>query len=385
MAVTSVKISHEGWTGSADIREGRKYTVSYIVQVDDPQDGVDTILNSSLMPTVGESYRVGNDRDDLVALKSINCTPVSGSRNLWTATGSFEKIKPQEGDEGDPTQGTDAETGEPTPDPTRWGAMLQWSTVRVARAAEWGTYLGQRRYSKDQNQNARVPLSKVSMNFAETLPKVHEFTRGDALNRVINGVAITNSVFHPYDPPPEVDYTRINLRYQFNTNHFPNTFISKVNTINRHGFEIVHSVTVKDDNGKDKDLITKFFVAKHTMKILGVQCQAKTLNGIGYFDVTVETEIDEMYGYRLNILDRGYATEKPAYDPEDSSYDNPFGSTPIMDENGNRTAEPVLLDGHGKRLDLRNNAAVYLEYGVYPEKAFTALKLDQPNKMKNVK
>ena len=384
MAVTSVTVSHEGWTGSADIREGRKYQVTYIVQVNDPQDGADSILSSSLMPSVGSSYDVGNDRDDRAALKSIALTPQSGSRNLWTAVATYEKIKPEEGDDGSPTEGTNPETGEPEPDPTKWGAMLTWSTVRVARAANWGAYLGQRHFTKEQNQaQGQVPLVRNSFNFQEGLPKVQNFAMGNMFG-VSNGIPITNSVFHPYDPPPEVDYTRIKLNYQFNTDHFPVKFMDWTNTINRHEFTIDHSITVKDEDDNDKDLITRFVVGAYSMKILGVTCQAKTVNGIGYFDVGVETEIDEMFTYRMNILDRGYATQKDGDRADDPNYDNPFGSEPITDGNGNRTAEPVLLNGRGKQLDLRDNAAIYLEYGVYPEKAFTALKFDQPNQMKNV-
>lgn len=385
MAVTSVTVSHEGWTGSADIREGRKYQVTYIVQVNDPQDGADSILSSSLMPSVGSSYDVGNDRDDRAALKSIALTPQSGSRNLWTAVATYEKVKPEEGDDGSPTEGTNAETGEPEPDPTLWAANLQFSTVRVSRAAEWGAYFGQRRFTKQQNQAAFVPLVRRSMNFKKGIPIIKDFARGDVQGRIINGVAITNSVFHPYDPAPEVDYSRINIRYNFNTDHFPTRYLKFVNAINRNAFTIDHSVTVKDEDDNDKDLITKFFVPKYCMKILGCNVQAKSVNGIGFFDVTVETEVDTLFGYRLNILDRGYSTTADGYKADDPAYENAFSSTPILDEHGQRSSEPVLLDGNGEPLNLEENAAVYLEYGVYPEKAFTALKFDQPNQMKNVK
>lgn len=385
MAVTSVKISHEGWTGSHDILEGRKYQVTYHVQVDNPQDGVSTILDSFLMPSTGSTYLVGNDRDDRVTLKSLSVSPVAGSRNLWTATGTFEMIKPEEGDDGDPSSGKNAETGEPEPDPTKWAAMLQFSTVRVSRVAEWGAYLGQRHYTKNQNQNQQVDLKKVHMSSDTNLPRVQEFPRGDKQGRVINGVAITNSVFHPYEPAPEVDYSRINIRFNFNSNHFPQKYLDWVNTINRHDFTISHSVTVKDDDDNDKDLVTNFFVPKYCMKIQGVSAQAKEVNGIGYFDVSIETEVDTLFGYRLNILDRGYAKQKTLKDKrDDPEYDNYFGSTPIVDDLGNRVAEPVLLNGKGAQLDLRDNAAIYLEYGVYPEKTFTALKFGQPNQMKNV-
>jgi len=86
----------------------------------------------------------------------------------------------------------------------------------------------------------------------------------------------------------------------------------------------------------------------------------------------------------VNILDRGYSTTADGYKADDPAYENAFSSTPILDEHGQRSSEPVLLDGNGEPLNLEDNAAVYLEYGVYPEKAFTALKFDQPNQMKNV-
>ena len=383
MAVTSVTVSHEGWSGSADIREGRKYSVTYVVQCDNPLDGAATILDSPKMPTVGAAYSVGNDADGLAALKTLTVSPVAGSRNLWTAQGTFEPIKPEPGEKQNPEEGFNEETGEPEPNPLLWSAMLSWSTVRVQRPALSGAYLGQRRYTKDQNQNVRIPLQQASMDFPNQLPKVQDFARGDAAGRIVNGVAITNSVFHPFDPPPEIDYSRMALRYTFNTDHFPVRYLEWVNSINRHGFEINHVVHCKDILGKDKELITKFGVAKYTMKILGVAAQAKTVNDVGFFEVSIDTEIDQLYGYRYELLDRGYSEIYPAHDPEDPGYDNPFGSKPLVDENGNREAEPCLLDGHGRRLDLRNNAAVFLVYGLYPEKDFSVLKFNLPALMKN--
>ena len=384
MAVTSVTVSHEGWSGSSDIREGRKYSVTYVVQCNDPADGAATILDSPKMPTVGAAYSVGNDDDGLAALKSLTVSPVAGSRNLWTAQGTFEPIKPESGEKGNAEEGFNEETGEPEPNPLLWSAMLSWSTVRVQRPALSGAYLGMRRYTKNQNQNQRAPLGRFPMNVDERLPKVQSFARGDANGMVINGVAITNSVFHPFDPPPEIDYSRISLRYTFNTDRFPLSFMKWTNCINRDEFEINHVVHCKDILGEDKELITKFKVPKYSMKILGVAAQAKTVNDVGHFEVSIDTEIDTLYGYRYDLLDRGYSEAATAYDPEDPGYDNPFGSTPLVDENGNREAEPCLLDGRGRRLDLRNNAAVFLVYGLYPEKAFKAKKFHLPAQMKNV-
>jgi hypothetical protein len=385
MSVTKVTVSHEGWTGSADIREGRKYTVNYIVECNDPEDGSATILDSALMPTVGAAYDVGNDRDFKAALKTLTVSPIAGTRNLWSATGTFEPIKPEQpADESSPEKGKN-EKGEPDPDPLNWAAMLSWSTVRVTRPAQWGAYMGTRRYNRDMNQNVRIPLHKASMDFANQIPAVQNWTQADPFGIVINGVPITNSVFKPFDPAPEIEYSRLNLRYTFSSDHFPERFMRWVNCINRHAFTIRHAINAKDEQGNNKDLETAFFVPEYSMKILGVSSQIKVANDIGYHEVVVETEIDSLFGYRLNILDRGYSKRYPAHDADDPAYSNPFGSKPLVDADGQRETEPSLLDGRGNRLDLRKNAGVYIEYGVYPEKAFTALKFHLPNEMRKIK
>ena len=99
MAVTSVKVSHEGWSGSADIKEGYTFNVTYLAEVDDPQDGVYEVLSSPKMPTIGSAYEVGNDRYYLTALSNLSASPVSGTRNLWEIVGTYGRIKPDDDDE----------------------------------------------------------------------------------------------------------------------------------------------------------------------------------------------------------------------------------------------------------------------------------------------
>ena len=147
---------------------------------------------------------------------------------------------------------------------------------------------------------------------------------------------------------------------------------------------INHLLETEDDNGNPRILHTKFGVAKYTAKIQGVDVTPMQSDGIGYFSVSVDIEIDELYGWRLDILDRGYSELDETIEP-DGSYPAPGKTKVITDEAGNALKEPTLLDGHGRRLNPKQLDAVYLTYAVYPEIDFRDLKIHQPQLMKNLK
>jgi hypothetical protein len=106
-------------------------------------------------------------------------------------------------------------------------------------------------------------------------------------------------------------------------------------------------------------------------------------NGVGYFRCNLELEIDPLYGWRLDILDRGYSVKDNTLE-SDGSYT--VGKAKVItDEAGNPLKEPSLLDGHGELLDHENFDAVYLQYAVYPEIDFRGLNIHQPQLLKNIK
>lgn len=388
MAVTSVKVSHEGWNGSADVIEGYTFNVTYLAEVDDPQDGVYEVLSSPKMPTIGSAYEVGNDRYYLTGLKNLSATPVAGTRNLWEIVGTYGRIKPDGADEEQITTTTEENT--PTAkedDPTEWPAIVTLNTTRVSRAAQFGVYMGQKRYIKGRNQNQDVALAvgnAGAFNLRWRQPQPQAEVLEDFKNNITNDIAITNSNFKPFDPAPEIDYTRYNVNIAFRTVNYPSVLIDSINSINSNAFLLNHLLETEDDNGNPRILHTKLAVAKNTMKLQGVDITPMHANGVGYFSVSVDLEIDPLYGWRLDILDRGYSELDETLEP-DGSYATPGKTKLITDEAGNALKEPSLLDGHGKRLNLNQLDAVYLTYAVYPEIDFTLLKIHQPQLMKNLK
>lgn len=386
MAVTSVKVSHDGWSGSADIKEGYTFNVTYLAEVDDPQDGVYEVLSSPKMPTIGSAYEVGNDKYYLTALSNLSASPVSGTRNLWEIVGTYGRIKPDDDDEEPITKEKPKKKTAKEDDPTEWPTIVTLNTTRVSRAAQFGVYMGQKRYVKGRNQNQDVALTvgnAGTFNLRARLPQPQAEVK-DFAGDITNDIAITNSNFKPFDPAPEIDYTRYNVNIAFRTVNYPKALIYSINHINNDSFLINHLLETEDDNGNPRILHTKFGVAKYTAKIQGVDVTPMQSDGIGYFSVSVDIEIDELYGWRLDILDRGYSELDETIEP-DGSYPAPGKTKVITDEAGNALKEPTLLDGHGRRLNPKQLDAVYLTYAVYPEIDFRDLKIHQPQLMKNLK
>ena len=104
MAVVSVKTLHDGWSGSFPFDDAPTFSVVYLVEVDDPQDGNITVVSASGIPQLGSAYRVGEDFRADCLLKSLSTSPVAGTRNLWQVTASYGK-KEKEDEDDDPTVG----------------------------------------------------------------------------------------------------------------------------------------------------------------------------------------------------------------------------------------------------------------------------------------
>ena len=108
-------------------------------------------------------------------------------------------------------------------------------------------------------------------------------------------------------------------------------------------------------------------------------------NGVGYHDNVLEIEIDKLFTWRLDILDRGYAVLN--YDKTFPSTGGTADGTPVTDgdvsDDGFENREPVLLDGKGKKLKVENDGC-FLRYGVYPEKDWKLVNLNNPTKLQGV-
>ena len=384
MAVTSVKVSHDGWSGTADIENGYSFNVTYLVEVNDPQDGPGEIIEDSRIPGIGDRYSAGNDRYFLALAKSISATPVSGTRNLWEVVVSFERLTPEmgrgEGEIGDIKE--DAKED----DPTEWPVIVTMGTTRVSRAAQFGVYMGQLRYRVGGNQRANINITRGragTFDMRKLLPMPKRNVRVNFFNEIQNDRAITNSNFKPFDPAPEIDYQRYTINIEFRTLHYPAPLIRAVNCVNKSDFLLSHIIETQDEDGADRTLLTKISIKKQTCKIQSIDITPMQSNGVGYFRCNLELEIDPLYGWRLDILDRGYSVKDNTLE-SDGSYT--VGKAKVItDQAGNPLKEPSLLDGHGELIDHENFDAVYLQYAVYPEIDFRGLNIHQPQLLKNIK
>ena len=349
MAVVSVNILHNGWGASEEVGKNTTFTVVYLVEVDDKNDGALIVMDASdgttRIPRRFETYSVGNDSDPFAFVKSKSPTPIDDK--FWHVTVTFGPNEPSGAPEGDQKAGLDDDDN-PTKDPTKEAVDITIQTVNATRVAERGAYIGQVNLPKG-NKNPWDPGFFDRSGFQPGKPEPTDRAKGDAMGRITNGVPITNSVFTPFDPPPEISYSQIRVTCAVNVRNWSAKIYTMVNTINAKHLQI---------SGRVGEPIE---CAPYTCRFMGVNAAERIKNGKLYDRVELEFLIDPLYGWRLDILDRGYCV----------SSNTTVSGTPtknnIVDSKGNQIAEPVLLDGKGNLLDLDTHQATYLRYAVYPE------------------
>ena len=378
MAVVSVKTLHDGWTGSWTSKEMPTFTVVYSVEVDDPKDGNILVKQASGIPRLGEYYRTGNDLHALATCKSISTTPVAGTRNLWQVTASFGKPEKEEDD--DPTDGL-TEDGDPTDDPMEFAVSMSISSTRVSRDAVMGTYLGQVRERGGIAGNLDGSAGFQPNNHTAPPDAKPSVTHNRFTTQITNGRAITNSVFRPFDPPPQVEYNRTNLRIKFNTLGTPRKIYPYLNSVNLRTIVINVLYGWVDAAGQNQVSQGSFDIPKYSGRIMGLTTNPARRNGIGYHENELEIEVDKLYTWRMDILDRGYATiNKEKTFTSYAGTGVPVTNADVTDD-GFANREPVLLDGQGGELNIDDADAVYLRYGIYPEMDWHIINLDQPRRL----
>lgn len=365
MAVVSVKTLHDGWTGEFAASGTPGFKVVYLVEVDDPKDGNYTVVNAAGLPKLGSIYRVGNDYGADIQLKTFSTKPVGGTRNLWHVTASYGSMAEDwKGARRDGTDGFDDE-GKPTENPLLYSVSMTVSTTRVSRDATRGTYLGK---VTDDAGGGRGNLDNSGgFNEGKVPPKPHKFVKVDADGEITNGRALTNSVFRPFDPPPQIEYNRTNVKIQWNQHNTPNKMLTFVNSINSRPLTINVFYPWDDEFGDEDWSVGHVYIPRYAGRILGLSATPSKMNGIGYHDCEIEIEIDRLYTWRLDILDRGYANlELSSFYSDDPNKGVPKTSSDVSSD-GFASREPVLLDGNGQALNVEKYDGVFIRYGVYPE------------------
>ena len=367
MAVTSVKILHNGWSGSETAGAGITFNVTYQVEVDDRNDGPLIVLNAddgtTRVPIVGDSYRVGNDVDPFAFVKSVAPTPVA--EKVWNVAVTFGPLEPSEspdGPEGQEPTGLD-ENQQPTDDPTEEAVIISVSAVNAKRAALRGAYIGH----LEAVGSKILPIDNVDFNGHGPPIPVPPITTPDGKGGIINKTAITNSVWTPFDPPPEIDYSQIRVSISMNLRIAPVDWLNYVNSVNTIAIDFRNAIG---------DILA--FAEPFACRCMAVSYAPRIKNGFLFYATDIEFLIDNLFTHRLDILDRGYCETSNKGVSEDATTKNN-----IVDENGLPLAEPVLLDGHGNQMDVSALDAVYLRYAVYPEFDFNNWGIQDPQGLQN--
>ena len=83
MTVISTQRISEGSNGTLQFSSANSYTSTYLVEVDNVNDGPDTIVAGAAIPGLGVEYSEGTDNDSSAILLSKTHTRLPGNRNLW--------------------------------------------------------------------------------------------------------------------------------------------------------------------------------------------------------------------------------------------------------------------------------------------------------------
>lgn len=357
MAVTSVQILHNGWSGSETAGAGITFNVIYQVEVDDRNDGPLVVLNAddgtTRVPTLGDSYAVGNDVDPFAFVKSVSPSPVA--EKVWNVTVTFGPLEPGEspdGPQGQEPTGLD-KNDNPTDDPTEEQPIVRISSVAAKRAALKAAYIGKLVYLREDPNPDKEPFAQEGFKPGSPEPQLNAI---GADGKIKNGMPIVNSVWTPYDPPPEVDYNRTMINFSFNAkNPPPANFFGWLNTVNSEPVSFFAP-------GFARALVV---CPAYTCRVMSISHERRLKNGIPFYSIDIEFLCDFLFTWRPDILDRGYCEDSNKLVSEGATAKNN-----IADESGLPLAEPVLLDGAGGQLDTEFFDAVYLRYAVYPEDDF---------------
>jgi len=401
MTVTSVTVKHDGWSAKMIPGTGRVQTIAgvvtigakitfnvvFLVETDDRLDGPQVVAGGNVagvkIPAIGDFYEFGNDIDQLAFCNSV--APKSIGGNLWEVTcayGPRAGLTPKDNqpEENPPMKD---EEGEPVDDPVMAATSVQVSLVHMKEpvtqavyAGQWWGQGGNGGIEQKPNQDLTSPNG-----FQGSLILALNGQAADLDKWLKRRAPVCNSVGTPFDPPIERDHARINLRITRNHREFPvNDIWWYQDTVNATDIRVL---------APNFDLL----IPKHWGKMMSISGTPSEINGISFYRVTYEIHIEpglfdmEDHPWRPKILDRGLTRKStPEEDASHDMYDPATGgmvpgNVNIKDNTGQAISEPVLLNGAGGTLkgDILGRTAVWLEYAIYTEADWKALKLDIMN------
>ena len=368
MAVVSVTIDRNSraatntWPGNETV-----YKVRFLVETDDVNDGIDGLgypedpSTNVKVPKPGGYYEnIGNDTNRSMVAKEISVSQIASMRYAYDVT--YKPLKILGGG-----IGTTNQPGEPAPK-TKKGKQDEWEyigpdidiqLIQRTRPAEKGAYIGKQTFLIDHDQInlfQRIKLHPIlgpeAVKFAVPAP-------GRLTSEIANGKPIINSAHKRFDPPLEIDYSRLQITITRNHAVFPTWALKYQDSVNSINFRI----NINE---------FKLDVPPFSAKLQGISGGRKwQTENKPFWRVDYVLEIDLYRGWRFDVLDRGKTKLVKKVDKTTNAVT--YANELITDEKGHPIDEPVLLDGRGDEAHKptkSNNMGAYLRYAVYPERDF---------------
>lgn len=279
MAIVKVITKNRGLSGESESKGSRRFAVHYQVVTDDLNDGPQTV-GIALGLSPFDVYGYGNDVDPGARAKTI-------------------RIERSEDD------------------PYHWDVEIS--------------------YDSNVEQFPDDPLSRPTL-IAYSFAQFQQVATKD-----VNGKAIVNSAAFYFDPPPEIDQSRLVITM----------------TRNEPIFDPILAVAYQDSINEDY----WFGFAPGLVKIQNLNGTPEQENGQYFYRVVYEFHV-RWDGWKLSVLDQGFY------------YRDGSGSHVIKDADSQPIVEPALLDGSGGILSSPSPAtAKYLNFDVYRSTTFGNLGL----------
>jgi len=353
MAVIRVWESQEAASGGVDKMGNRQYAAPYLCQVDSAYDGPVTIMNhlSANGPWPGDSFRYGNETDSTVLCTGISSPKrVSESTDVWTFVATYSTP--------DPADDKPDDNGEPSDTPNDWRMHVSVNTSP---------------FSVPVRQAWNVDPIPVPGKFSSFVRPA--FTYGP----------VVNSAGVPYDPPLMKEDNEIIYRIKGFTETLKVADLDwPINNINSVSLRWV--TRLQKYYGLKNDKFEAF-----TLKCTSVAADVGWWRDLVYYTIDYEFRYrhraanfeDPVDGWLEYVLDRGNSRLAGAGDPDGrggtvSALDLKDGvahAAPILDVDGRRVSEAILLDGAGQPAtgdDLKNG--VWFEWKINSDDAdFTKL------------
>jgi hypothetical protein len=389
MAVVAVTIDRNSraattsWTSSAT---ETTYRVRFIVETDDVNDGIDGLGYPSdpstgvSVPLPGGYYEnIGNDTNRSMVAREINVSQLSAMR--WAYDVTYKPLKI-----GGLDLGTTNQPGEPDPK-DKDGKKKDWELVgpdiniqliQRTRPAEKAAYIGKQTFD---TKSDRLNLFQAMPLHPALGPKNSTYANpadGFLTGELKNGKPVINSAHKRFDPPLEIEYSRLQVNITRNHSEFPVWALKYQDSVNKAAFFI-------DING------FKMNVPPFAAKINGITGNRRWQNlRKPFWRVDYVLEIDLYRGWRFDILDRGKTTLVKKVDKTTNAVS--YVDELIVDEKGHPIDEPALLDGRGDvahktgaAAPSNNDIGAYLRYAAYPERNFRPLKFHVAQPIKKLR